>query len=99
MIDVSLITVKLVAGVLPKLTAVEPASAAPLEEDLPLNEDQRETRRNDNAYLLRINDDKLRFELPDTAAGDGEMQTGTGIDTVTRTEREHYTRRGMEGLL
>ena len=65
----------------------------------PLNEDQRETRRNDNAYLLRINDDKLRFEMPDTAAGDGEMQTGMGIDTVTRTEREHYTRRGMEGLL
>jgi len=65
----------------------------------PQNEDQRETRRNDNAYLLRINDDKLRFELPDTSAGDGEMQAGTGIDTVTRTEREHYTRRGMEGLL
>ena len=65
----------------------------------PLNEDQRETRRNDNTYLLRINDDKLRFELPDTAAGDAEMQTGTGIDTVTKTEREHYTRRGMEGLL
>jgi hypothetical protein len=65
----------------------------------PLNEDQRETRRDDNAYLLRINDDKLRFEMPDTAAGNAEMQMGAGIDTVTRTDRRDYTRRGMEGLL
>ena len=65
----------------------------------PLTEDQRDTRRNDNSSLLRINDDKLRFELPDTAAGDAEMQIGTGIDTITRTNRDHYTRRGMDGLL
>jgi hypothetical protein len=65
----------------------------------PLNEDQRDTRRNDNSYLLRINDDQLKFELPDTAAGDAEMQRGADMDTVTRTDRRPYTRRGMEGLL
>jgi len=65
----------------------------------PLSEDQRDTRRNDNSSLLRINDDRLKFEVPDTAAGDAEMQPGAGIDTVTRTNRHHYTRGGMEGLL
>jgi hypothetical protein len=66
----------------------------------PLTEDQRDTRRNDNSYLLRINDDKLRFENPDTAGGDAEMQGGSGeIDVVTETRREPWTRKGMEGLL
>lgn len=65
----------------------------------PLSEDQRDTRRIDNSYLLRINDDKLRFELPDTSAGSGEMRRGTDMDTVTRTDRKPWTRRGMEGLL
>ena len=65
----------------------------------PLSEDQRDTRRNDNSSLLRINDDKLKFELPDTAAGNAEMQRGTDMDTITRTNRHQYTRRGMEGLL
>jgi len=65
----------------------------------PLSEDQRDTRRNDNSYLLRINDDQLKFEIPDTAAGNAEMQLGADMDTVTRTNRRPYTRRGMEGLL
>ena len=65
----------------------------------PLTEDQRDTRRNDNSYLLRISDDQLKFELPDTAAGNAEMQRGADMDTVTRTNRRPYTRRGMEGLL
>jgi hypothetical protein len=65
----------------------------------PLSEDQRDTRRNDNSTLLRINDDRLKFERPDTAAGGAEMQPGTDMDTVTRTNRRQYTRRGMEGLL
>jgi len=65
----------------------------------PLGEDQRETRRTDNSYLLRISADKLRFELPDNADGNAEMQPGTDIDTVTRTRRWPYTREGMEGLL
>jgi hypothetical protein len=67
--------------------------------NFPLSEDQRETRRNDNSYLIRISNDKLRFENPDTPAGDAEMQQGAGIDTVTRTDRRPYTRRGMDGLL
>jgi len=65
----------------------------------PLSEDQRDTRRNDNSYLLRINDDQLKFELPDNPAGNAEMQSGADMDTVTRTDRRPYTRRGMEGLL
>jgi hypothetical protein len=65
----------------------------------PLSDDQRDTRRNDNSYLIRINDDQLRFEQPDTPAGGAEMQPGTGTDTVTQTDRQPYTRRGMEGLL
>ena len=65
----------------------------------PLGEDQRDTRRNDNSYLLRINDDRLKFELPDNSAGNAEMQRGADMDTVTRTNRRHYTRRGMDGLL
>lgn len=64
-----------------------------------LTEDQRDTRRNDNSYLLRINDSKIRFERPDNPAGDAEMQIGSGIDTVTKTNREHFTRKGMDGLL
>jgi hypothetical protein len=67
--------------------------------NFPLSEDQRDTRRNDNSSLLRINDDKLRFELPDNPAASAEMQSGTGIDTITQTNRHHYTRKGLEGLL
>jgi len=83
-----------------KALAVRLALFALMERiNYPLSEDQRDTRRNDNNSLLRISADKLRFELPDNAAGDAEMQIGTGIDTITRTNREHYTRRGMDGLL
>jgi len=65
----------------------------------PLSEDQRDTRRNDNSQLLRINDDHLRFELPDVPAGNAEMQPGADMDTITHTNRRHYTRQGMDGLL
>jgi hypothetical protein len=65
----------------------------------PLSEDQRDTRRTDNSYLLRISADKLRFEVPDNANGNAEMQPATDMDIVTRTRREPYTREGMEGLL
>jgi len=65
----------------------------------PLSQDQRDTRRTDNSYLLRISADKLKFEQPDNAAGNAEMQPGTDMDIVTRTHRLPYTREGMEGLL
>jgi hypothetical protein len=65
----------------------------------PLSEDQRDTRRNDNSWLLRISDDKQRFEQPDTPAGNAEMQPGMTIDIVTQTRRKPYTREGMDGLL
>ena len=65
----------------------------------PLSQDQRDTRRNDNNSLLRINDDQLKFELPDNPAANAEMQPGADIDTITSTNRLPYTRRGMDGLL
>lgn len=65
---------------------------------LPLSEDQRESRKNDNSYLLRISDSKMRFEAPDTAAGSAEMQRSDGIETVSQTNRDQYSREGMAGL-
>jgi hypothetical protein len=65
----------------------------------PLGEDQRDTRRTDNSYLLRISADKLRFEIPDHADGNAEMQPTADMDIVTSTRRLPYTREGMEGLL
>jgi hypothetical protein len=65
----------------------------------PLSQDQRDSRSNDNGYLIRISRDQLKFELPDVPAGNAEMQRGTDMETVTRTDRRQYTRRGMEGLL
>ena len=64
-----------------------------------LSQDQRDTRRNDNALLLQIGRDQLKFELPDNPARGAEMQRGSDMDIVTQTDRRHYTRRGMEGLL
>lgn len=83
-----------------KALAIRIALFALMERiNFPLSEDQRDTRRNDNSSLLRINDDRLKFEIPDTAAGNAEMQPGSGIDTITRTNRRAYTRAGMDGLL
>ncbi|GEM_PF-2576392 len=67
---------------------------------LSLSDDQKETRRNDNSDLLRIADPNkfTPIETPDTPAGQGEMQTPGGIDTVTGTDRDRYTRKGMDGL-
>jgi len=67
--------------------------------EYPLSKDQRDTRGNDEGYLLRISKDQLKFELPDATAGSGEMQRGTDIDTVTQSNRRDYTRKGLEGLL
>jgi hypothetical protein len=66
---------------------------------VPLSEDQRDTKRNDNSYLLRINDNKIPFETPDVPAGSAEMQKGASMETVTHTPRKSYTREGMDGLL
>jgi hypothetical protein len=66
---------------------------------LPLNEDQRDTKRNDNSYLLRINDNKIHFETPDVPAGSAEMQKGDSMETITHTPRKPFTREGMDGLL
>lgn len=65
---------------------------------LALTEDQRDSRKNDNSYLLRISDQKLRFETPDNAAGSGEMQSAGGLYTETSTTRNQYSREGLSGL-
>jgi hypothetical protein len=65
----------------------------------PLTDDQRDTRRNDNSSLLRINDDKLKFELPDNAGGSAEMQRGVDFEVISRRDSYNYTRRGLDGLL
>jgi hypothetical protein len=51
---------------------------------IPLNVDQRETKKNDCSYLNRITDQKLRFERPDNAGGSAEMQLGSTTETVRR---------------
>jgi len=62
-----------------------------------LNTDQRDTRKNDNSYLLRINDDRLRFELPDNPAGSAEMQPGATFEVVT-SQRRQNTREELRGI-
>ena len=47
-----------------------------------LNQDQRDTKKNDYSYLNRITDQKLRFELPDNPGGSAEMQVGPTTETV-----------------
>jgi hypothetical protein len=64
----------------------------------PLSADQRQTRQQDSVWLDKISKERLRFEQPDTPAGEAEMQDGSDMDVVTRTERHSFTRRGMEGL-
>jgi len=52
----------------------------------------------DRSYVNRITDQKLRFETPDNSAGGAEMQQAGGIDTISSTNRDDYTRKGMNGL-
>jgi len=47
-----------------------------------LTQDQRDDKKNDQSYLMRIMDNGLRFEQADTPAGGAEMQQGAAIDTV-----------------
>ncbi len=65
---------------------------------LALNDDQRDTKRNDQSYLNRVIDSKIRFETPDSPAGNGEMQSAGGIETISGTDRTNYTREGLNGL-
>ena len=47
-----------------------------------LNTDQRATRAADLARLVRIGDQKQRFEQADHPAGSAEMQVGATVETV-----------------
>ena len=65
--------------------------------EFPLTEDQRTTKRDDQSYLNRISDDKIRFEEPDTPAGSAEMQPGglTQIVTYRRRQLGHEQLKGL----
>lgn len=63
-----------------------------------LTADERTQAEEDRSYLNRISDNKLRFELPDSPAGSGEMQHGSELDLIS-VSRRHATRGNMNGLL
>jgi hypothetical protein len=62
-----------------------------------LTEDQRDTRRNDNSWLLRINDNETRFEKPDNAAADSAEQTPAPAPRVNRRHR-HFKGWDEDGI-
>ena len=62
-----------------------------------LTDDQRDTKRDDNSYLIRISDDKIRFEEPDDAAGSAEMQPG-GLFRIVDSRPRQLTRDTLQGL-
>ena len=64
-----------------------------------LTEDERKLYDEDKSYINRIIDQKIKFEIPDDAGGEAEMQQTGGLDIVTQTRREPWTRHGMDGLL
>ena len=63
-----------------------------------LTEIESNDARDDASYLNRITDDKIRFESPDTPAGDAEMQQGSTIEVQTAA-RPYANRHTMNGLL
>ena len=63
-----------------------------------LTDDQRDTKRNDQSYLNRIIDEKIRFERPDNPAGSAEMQQGMSVGIITSTPRQ-ASRSQLSGLM
>lgn len=56
---------------------------------LPLNDDQKDTKRDDISDLKRITDNRLRVETPDTPADSGEMQAhGSPVEAVNVPARQ-----------
>jgi hypothetical protein len=51
----------------------------------------------DRSYLLRINDNKLRFELPDNAAVDSAEQTPAPKPRIS-CRRKHFSRFEEDGI-
>ncbi len=51
----------------------------------------------DRSYLNRINDDRIRFEEPDTPAGSAEMQPGNAMEVASSIRRE-LSRERTRGL-
>ena len=62
-----------------------------------LTEDQRATKKDDSSYLIRISDDKIRFEEPDEPAGSAEMQPG-GLFQIVDSRPRQFTRDTLRGL-
>jgi len=55
---------------------------------MPLSDDQKETRKNDNSDLLRISDKGIPVEKPDNPAGSAEMQESSSIASVNVPRRQ-----------
>lgn len=67
--------------------------------ELPLTKDDATQAEEDAGYLRRIIDAKIAFEKPDDAGGAAaQMQSKGGIDVQTSTNRDQYTRAGLNGL-
>lgn len=66
---------------------------------LELTEAEAAQAKEDQSYLNRIIDNKITFETPDTAAGSAEMQKTASVDVIASSNRDNYTRAGMEGFL
>ena len=58
---------------------------------LPLTDDQKDTRRNDNSDIIRLSDGKERVESPDNPSGDAEMQ-GVASPDIQRRRNEFNSR-------
>jgi hypothetical protein len=56
--------------------------------ETPLSKDESDQGAQDRSYLLRINDDKIQFEQPDTPGGSAEMQSRETVTILNRRRRE-----------
>lgn len=64
-----------------------------------LSQDERDERKEDEAYLNRISIDAIRFESPDAAGGDAEIQPGVGtVETVGCDRPRLNTRETMSRI-
>lgn len=67
--------------------------------EIELTDAEKADQRSDNSYLADIVRLRLKFEMADVPAGNGEMNvSGPTMGTITSTKRDQYTREGMSGL-
>jgi len=64
---------------------------------LALDDDQKDTRRNDNSDLNRVHDSKQRVEIPDNPEADGTSFAREPSPSVRHKDRK-FTERTMDGI-